>query len=127
MSTDKQVDAIYRQAITTFNQRTEKMAEAAMPVISDIVENHGGKGLVRVPITDGKRVFGITVDLEESYNKGCKNIAKAWQKSILLMSIDEAWEGAPARTRPVAPVGSECKLRAERPAGNLQNRVVQDV
>ena len=92
MSTDKQVDAIYRQAITTFNQRTEKMAEAAMPVISDIVENHGGKGLVRVPITDGKRVFGITVDLEESYNEGCKNIAKAWQKSILLMSIDEAWK-----------------------------------
>ena len=92
MSTDKQVDAIYRQAITTFNQRTEKMAEAAMPVISDIVENHGGKGLVRVPITDGKRVFGITVDLEESYNEGCKNIAKAWQKSILLMSIDDAWK-----------------------------------
>jgi preprotein translocase subunit SecA len=92
MGTDKQVDTIYRQAITTFNQRTEKMAEAAMPVISDIVENHGGKGLVRVPITDGKRVFGITVDLEESYNEGCKNIAKAWQKSILLMSIDEAWK-----------------------------------
>ena len=92
MGTDKQVDAIYRQAIATFNQRTEKMAEAAMPVISDIVENHGGKGLVRVPITDGKRVFGITVDLEESYNEGCKNIAKAWQKSILLMSIDEAWK-----------------------------------
>ena len=89
---DKQVDSIYKLAISTFNQRTEKMTETAMPVITDIVENRGGKGLVRVPIADGKRIFGITVDLEESYKEGCKNIAKAWQKAILLMSIDEAWK-----------------------------------
>lgn len=92
MNASKQSEAIYKAVVATFNQRTEKMAEVAQPIIKDIVENRGGKGLVRVPITDGKRVFGITVDLEEAYNCGSKNIAKAWQKAILLMSIDEAWK-----------------------------------
>ena len=92
MSNNAKADAIYKSAITSFNKLNDKMAETALPVITDIVENHDGKGLVRVPIADGKRIFGITVDLEESYNNGCKNIAKAWQKAILLMSIDEAWK-----------------------------------
>lgn len=92
MNQQNRTEAIYKATVETFNRRTEKMAETAMPVIADIVENHGGKGLVRVPISDGKRVYGIAVDLEESYNEKCKNIAKAWQKAILLMSIDEAWK-----------------------------------
>ena len=88
----KQTEAIYKAAVAAFNLRSEKMAETAMPVITDIVEQHNGKGLVRVPISDGKRVYGIAVDIEESYNEKCKNIAKAWQKAILLMSIDDAWK-----------------------------------
>ncbi len=92
LSTDKQVDAIYQAATEALKRKTEHMAEVAMPIIKDIVENRGGKGLIRVPIADGKRVYGITVDLVESYNAGCKNIAKAWQKAIMLMSIDEAWK-----------------------------------
>ena len=88
----KQAESLYKAAVAAFNARSEKMAEVAMPVITDIVENHNGKGLVRVPVADGKRIFGIAVDIEESYNEKCRNIAKAWQKAILLMSIDEAWK-----------------------------------
>lgn len=86
------VDSLYKAAIAALRRKSDRMAEVAMPVFASIVEQHGAKGLVRVPITDGKRVFGITVDVEEAYNAGCKNIAKAWQKAILLMSIDESWK-----------------------------------
>ena len=92
LSAEKQTQAIFDAAVETFKRKSEKMAEVAMPIIKDIVENRGGKGLIRVPVADGKRVYGITVDLEESYNSNCTNIAKAWQKAILLMSIDEAWK-----------------------------------
>ncbi len=91
-SPEKQTQAIYDAAVEAFKRKSEKMAEVAMPIIKDIVENRGGKGLIRVPVADGKRVYGITVDLEESYKCNCTNIAKAWQKAILLMSIDEAWK-----------------------------------
>ena len=92
LDNDKQIDAIYQAAVTAFKRKTERMAEVSLPIIKDIVENRGGKGLIRVPVADGKRVYGITVDLVESYNSGCQNIAKAWQKAILLMAIDEAWK-----------------------------------
>ncbi len=92
LSNEKKIDALYQAAITAFKRKMERLAEVAHPIIKDIVENRGGKGLVRVPIADGKRVYGIAVDLVEAYNSGSQNIAKAWQKAILLMSIDEAWK-----------------------------------
>ena len=92
MSAEEQVDEIYDAAITAFNRNAEKMIEVSTPIIKSIVEEHGGKGMVRVPITDGRRVYGINVDLEECYNSGCKVIPKSWQKAMLLMSIDESWK-----------------------------------
>lgn len=92
LDTQDMVDKLYKAALAALRRKGERFAEVAMPVFQEIVEQHGAKGLVRVPITDGKRVFGITVDVEETYNSGCKNIAKAWQKTILLTSIDESWK-----------------------------------
>ena len=92
MSNDDLTNAIYQAAVANFKRKTERMAEVAKPIITDIVENRGGQGLVRVPITDGKRFYGINVDLEEAYKTGAQNIAKAWQKAMLLMSIDESWK-----------------------------------
>ena len=64
----------------------------AYPVIKQIVEEHGAKGMIQVPITDGKRGYRIMADIEEAYNSNCKSIAKAWQKAVLLMTIDNTWK-----------------------------------
>ena len=50
------------------------------------------EGKMRVPITDGKRTYGIVIDMKEAYETQSKCIAKAWQKAILLLSIDESWK-----------------------------------
>ncbi|MEG2243210.1 MAG: preprotein translocase subunit SecA [Muribaculaceae bacterium] len=92
MRTEDMIDSLYKSVITAFKRKSERMAEVANPIIKQIVEERNGKGLIRVPITDGKRVFGITVDIDEAYESQCKSISKAWQKSILLMGIDEAWK-----------------------------------
>ena len=31
-------------------------------------------------------------DIEEAYNTKCKSISKAWQKAVLLMTIDNVWK-----------------------------------
>ena len=92
MEDKEMIDKLYKAAVTALRRKSERMAEVALPVFRNIVDQHGAKGLVRVPITDGRRVYGITVDVEETVNSEAKNIAKAWQKAILLMSIDEAWK-----------------------------------
>lgn len=86
------IEKLQAAVVDAFNRKSERMAEVAMPVITQIVEQHGAKGLIQVPISDGRRVIGITVDIQEAYDSKCKSIVKAWQKSVLLMTIDSAWK-----------------------------------
>lgn len=92
MRESEMVEAIYKSVISAFKRKSDRMSEVANPIIKSIVEERNGKGLIRVPISDGKRTYGITVDIEEAYNTESKSIVKAWQKAVLLMTIDEAWK-----------------------------------
>lgn len=79
-------------AVEAFNRKQERLAEVSAPVISSIAAEHGHDGLVRVPISDGKRIYGITCQLGEALDTQCKSISKAWQKAVLLMTIDDSWK-----------------------------------
>ena len=92
MDANTKVDAIYRAAVEAFNRKSAMIAEVAFPVIKQIVEEHGAKGMIQVPITDGKRGYRVMADIEEAYNSNGKSIAKAWQKAVLLMTIDNTWK-----------------------------------
>ena len=93
----KKVSKLYDAALASFNRKSDRLAEVANPVIQDIVRQQREQGmepqgLIRVPITDGKRMFGIVVDIKEAYETECKNLPKAWQKAVMLLSIDESWK-----------------------------------
>ncbi len=79
-------------AVDAFNRKQDRLAEVSVPVIANIAAEHGTEGLVRVPISDGKRIYGITCQLGEALDSECRSISKAWQKAVLLMTIDEAWK-----------------------------------
>ena len=85
-------DKLAEAAMQNFNRKKEKIASGAMPYIKEFVEERGATGLIGVPITDGRRIFNIRADIEEAYNDGCKAITKAWEKAVLLSSIDKAWQ-----------------------------------
>ena len=86
--TDRLADA----AMETLARKKEKMAQDAYPYIKDFVEERGARGPVGVPMTDGRRMFNIRADIEECYNNECKPLAKAWEKAVLLSSIDSCWQ-----------------------------------
>lgn len=86
--TDRLADA----AMETLARKKEKMAQGAYPYIKDFVEERGARGPVGVPMTDGRRMFNIRADIEECYNNECKPLAKAWEKAVLLSSIDSCWQ-----------------------------------
>ena len=66
------------------------MAQALIPYIKEFVEERGAKGLIGVPVSDGRRMFNIKADIEECYANECKPLTKAWEKTVLLSSIDKA-------------------------------------
>jgi preprotein translocase subunit SecA len=47
---------------------------------------------ILIPITDGKRMYNISCSLKAAYESECKEVVKAFEKSILLHVIDEAWK-----------------------------------
>ncbi len=85
-------DRLAEEAMHTFSRKKEKMAQALMPYIKEFVEERGAKGLIGVPVSDGRRMFNIKADIEECYANQCKPLAKAWEKTVLLSSIDKAWQ-----------------------------------
>ena len=94
----KNIEQLFDAVLAAFRRKTERLSEVANPVIQSICQQQmeagapEPQGKMRVPITDGKRTYGIVIDMKEAYETECKCIAKAWQKAILLLSIDESWK-----------------------------------
>ena len=89
---DELAQRIFESAMTNYTRKKEKIAQAAMPYVREFVEEKGAKGLLGVPVTDGRRIFNIRTDIEEAYEHECAPISKAWEKAVLLSSIDKAWQ-----------------------------------
>ena len=85
-------DAIADAAMQAFARKKEKMAQHAMPWIKHFVEEQGAKGLIGIPMTDGRRKFYLRIDVQEAYDTQCATLTKAWEKTVLLSSIDKAWQ-----------------------------------
>ncbi|MCH5241446.1 MAG: preprotein translocase subunit SecA [Muribaculaceae bacterium] len=85
-------DRLAEEAMRTYERNKQKMAEGAMPYIKEFVEEKGATGPVGVPVTDGRRVFNIRCDIKDAYENGCKPLTKAWEKTVLLSSIDKSWQ-----------------------------------
>jgi len=97
MDEQKRVMPLYEKVVEAFNRKMNRLSEIAKPVIDNIVADQQAQGmepqgLMRVPITDGRRTFGITIGIKEAYESQCKSLEKAWQKAVMLLSIDENWK-----------------------------------
>ena len=92
LSKEDIIERLYNAANESLNRKSQRIIEVAQPVIKDWVENRNAQGKILVPITDGKRIFNLRVDITEAYNSECKSIVKEWHKALLLVSIDELWK-----------------------------------
>ena len=83
----------FNVAMEQFKRKTDRMAQVAYPVIKQVYETQGHMyENILIPITDGKRMYNISCSLKAAYDSECKEVVKAFEKSILLHVIDEAWK-----------------------------------
>ena len=92
LSKEEKTDRIHAAATESLDRKSERIIEVAKPVVKDCVENRGITNKIIVPITDGKRIFNLAVDIMEAYNTECRSIVKEWHKAVLLVTIDELWK-----------------------------------
>jgi preprotein translocase subunit SecA len=83
----------FEAAMADFKRKTERLAAIANPVIKQVYEAQGHMyENIMIPITDGKRLYNIPVNLKLAYESEGKEIVKCFEKAILLHTIDEAWK-----------------------------------
>ena len=92
MNADEIADRLAEAAMEDMTRKKERIAAAAMPYVKEFVEERGAQGPLGVPVTDGRRMFNIRADIQECYDNECKPLTKAWEKAVLLSSIDQAWQ-----------------------------------
>jgi preprotein translocase subunit SecA len=86
-------DELFEEALQLFKRRMERMTTTAAPIIKQIYENQGAMyENIMIPVTDGMRIYNISCNLKEAYDTESKNLPKAFQKSILLRTIDDSWK-----------------------------------
>ncbi|MDE7388907.1 MAG: preprotein translocase subunit SecA, partial [Muribaculaceae bacterium] len=67
LSKEDLIERLHTAAFETMNRKSERIVEVATPVIKDLYENQGYKGVIQVPITDGKKLFRLIVNVEQCY------------------------------------------------------------
>ncbi len=90
---DELITRTFNAALENYKRRTERMAQIANPVIQQVYEQQGhAYENIMIPITDGKRMYNISVNLKAAYETQSKELVKSFEKAILLHTIDEGWQ-----------------------------------
>ena len=86
-------EKLYKEVRESFSRKTESIARQAFPVIKNVFEQRGDmfKNIV-VPFTDGKRAYNVVTNLEKAYKTEGEELIRAYEKSIMLAHIDDAWK-----------------------------------
>ncbi len=90
---DALVEKLYETAIDVFKRKMVTISDLTYPILQRLYDERG-KTLreVIVPITDGKRVFNVLVNLETAVRNKSRETVKSFEKTIILHTIDELWK-----------------------------------
>ena len=93
LGADDVIESLYNNIKDSFSRKQEIIAKQAYPVIKDVYEKQSKiyENIV-VPITDGTKTYHILTNLEKSYNSEGDELARSYEKSIVLATIDDFWK-----------------------------------
>ena len=90
---DKLADSLCNHMQEVYERRMNTLAEKVYPFIKQIYEKQGQMYQnIAIPISDGRKMLTLSVNLEKAYNTGGKEIAKSLSRTIILYQIDEHWK-----------------------------------
>ena len=86
-------EIVYKKVLETYKRKEEAISAQAYPVLKDVYDrmSHVYENVV-VPISDGIKVFQVVTNLKATAESGGKELARAYEKTVVLATIDEAWK-----------------------------------
>ena len=90
---EKLSDQLAEAALDSFKRRMDKLMAIANPVIQKVYEEKGSMyENILIPITDGKKVYNIAVNLKKAAETESKEVVREFEKRMLLYVIDDEWK-----------------------------------
>jgi len=84
---------VYEAAFKHYEEKMERNADLAFPVIQNVYETQRDKfKRIVVPFTDGIKTLQVITDLEQAYKTNGKQLVTDFEKNISLAFIDDAWK-----------------------------------
>lgn len=93
VTSDEIADAVYSKALDTYRRKGDTISQQAYPVLRDVHDrmSHVYENVV-VPVSDGVKVFQVVVNLKAAVESEGREISRAYEKTVVLSTIDEAWK-----------------------------------
>ncbi len=86
-------NSLHEEIIETYNRRMDTMIQRAYPIIKEVYEKQSAiYQNMAIPISDGRKMLTLSVNLKKAYESEGKEIARALSKSLTLWQIDEKWK-----------------------------------
>ena len=90
---EKLSELLAEAAIDSFKRRMDKLMTIANPVIQKVYEDKGAMyENILIPISDGKKVYNIAVNLKKAAETESKEVIREFEKRMLLYVIDDEWK-----------------------------------
>ena len=85
--------AVCKHMQEVYKRRMDTLVEKLYPIIKDVYEKQGKMYQnINIPITDGRKQIGLSVNLEKAYQSEGREIVRTLSKNIILYQIDEHWK-----------------------------------
>ncbi len=86
-------EKLYAEMLTAYRRKSKAMQDQAWPVIKHhYEESNDDERPIIVPFADGQKIWQIPVSLKTAYDTQAKELVKAFEKTAILLTIDEAWK-----------------------------------
>ncbi len=83
---------LYQAAIDAYKRKSQQIQQRVWPVIKNVYETQGQTYTnIVIPITDGRKTYNIVTNLKRAYESEGKDLVTSIEKSISLLTIDDAW------------------------------------
>ncbi len=87
------IEKVYRSMKDQYDRKNEKIIQMTLPQIKHVHETMSDKYKnIVLPLSDGKRMMQMIINLEAAYNSEGKEIKKSLEKNVVLSIIDNEWK-----------------------------------
>ena len=90
---NEKVETLCKHMGEVYSRRMEALVEKLNPIIKNVYETKGSMYQnIAIPISDGRKVITLSVNLEKAYKSDGREVARTLSKNIILYQIDEHWK-----------------------------------